>query len=472
MRHDATGLFFEVELERHAAYIADVLRLIERGALGFSTGALAHLVERAGGTVKRWIIGELSLTPTPCEPRCLGVRPIDHRSAPTAQSAVRRWMDTTASTHTEGVLTMSDAHNLPGAVIPTVEDVTMLDSRVDEMHERLAGLETALKAALDAPARPRGLVVPGDARRELAEQTALKVFNRYIRTGIKAALQENTPGEGGYLVPPLYSSQLAAALRDMSVLRQAGARVINVQGTNSFKVPTMTHTTAAVLTAEEGDYSEIEPTFNQITFTPFKYTRLAKVSDELLADSGIDVVSSVLLPDFAQAFAAAENSAFATGTGSSQPQGVVTGATAGSTATSGTFVADDIIKLYHALPAAYRQRAVWLVNDAIAQIIRTFKETTTGNYLWQPGLQSGTPDRLLGRPVYTLNTMDNAVTANKNILLFGDLSFYWIVDFGQEALKRLEELYAATGQVGFRAYRRMDARVMVGEAIQVLRVKA
>lgn len=111
------------------------------------------------------------------------------------------------------------------------------------------------------------------------------------------------------------------------------------------------------------------------------------------------------------------------------------------------------------------------MNDAVAQVIRSFKDST-GNYLWQPGLADGTPDRLLGRPVYRLNTMSNQLTATQKIIVFGDLSYYWIVDFGQETLKRLEELYAATGQVGFRAYRRVDARVVLADALRVLRVKA
>ena len=75
------GLLFEIELDKHKTYVADILRLADKGALGFSTGALAHTVVRDAGELKRWIIGEISLTPSPAEPRTLGVQPV--KAAPT-----------------------------------------------------------------------------------------------------------------------------------------------------------------------------------------------------------------------------------------------------------------------------------------------------------------------------------------------------------------------------------------------------
>lgn len=452
---DATGLLFTVELDRHAAYLDIILALIEQGVLGFSTGALAHLIERQQRTITRWIIGELSLTPTPAEPRCLGVRRLIGYS-PIAQKGHTRM-------HTDETSMMT-----PPATEPAPAE---LHQRVDDLHQQFASLSDALarvERVLDGP--PAGdYLLPASGA---AADASMKSFTRYLRTGVKAALQEGTAAEGGYLVPAAYSQQLVSAISTMSVLRQAGARVLPVAGANSLKVPVMAAGSAATLTAEEASFSEEEPTFAQVEFTPFKYTRLAKVSDELLADSGVDIVQSVLLPDFAQAFAQAENTAFATGTGNSQPQGIVTGATVLDTAASGAFAADDLLRLYYALPQVYHQQAVWLMNDAVAQTIRGFKDST-GNYLWQPGLAEGTPDRLLGRPVYRLNTMSSQIsTPSSKIVLFGDLSYYWIVDFGQETLKRLEELYAATGQIGFRAYRRMDARVVLADALRVLRVKA
>jgi HK97 family phage major capsid protein len=478
---DGRGLWIEAQLERSRAYARDVLRLIEQGALGWSSGSVAHLVQRAAGQIKRWPIVEFSLTPTPAEPRCLGVERIKALAASLGAGALAT--DGTDGTdardgrsewlHT--LLQPKEEHTMTEQNRQQTVDVAGLAANVEALARRFDALDGTLKrfdAALEAPAVRDGFVVP--AAQAAAEERACKAFDRYIRTGAKAALEEGTPEEGGYLVPRGYSDELVAALKDKSVLRAAGARVISVRGTNSFRVPTMTYSAAAVLTAEEGAFDEKEPSLGEVEFVPYKYTRLSKSSDELLDNSRIDVMNHVLIPDAVQSFAAAENIAFTTGAGpTTEPQGVVTGATVGKTATSQTAItADELMDLYHALPYMYRQNAVWMMNDTTAAQLRKLREDgASGNYLWQPGLLAGQPDTLLGRPVYTNNSMDTPA-AGKKVVLFGDLSYYWIADFGGVSMKRLDELYAANGQVGFRFFRRVDARVMVAEAIQLLQMAA
>jgi len=299
----------------------------------------------------------------------------------------------------------------------------------------------------------------------------LKAFENYARYGtkssnLKAALNEGTAAQGGYLVPVQYSNDLVVQRRYLSILRAAGAKVIKVDGTNSFKVPTMTDSAAAVLTAEAASFDEKEPTFGEVTFVPYKYTKLVKASDETLNDSRIPIMD-IVGQDATQAFAAAENAAFTTGTGSSQPQGVVTGASAGVTAAAtGTITADEVIGLYHSLADLYRMNAVWMMNDATLKAIRVLKDTTN-QYLWSPGLATGEPSTLLGRPVYINNSMATMATGVKSVL-FGDMSYYWIADFGGMEMKRLNELYAANGQVGFTWYSRFDAHVMLSAAIKVI----
>lgn len=487
VQSDEKGLWVEAQLERHRQYVEQVLKLVEQGALGWSSGSVAHLVRRDGsGAVRSWPIVEFSLTPTPCEPRCLGVE---------------RLKSILGDDMRLGFFQRDDA--VSGAVGDT-EVVQQGDAGGTDsaLLARLDQLERQLKAFQSQPERKAGYVVPtveGEVltRSQAEEEQWVKRYNAYIRTGVrhpsmqavvvsgvepsdevKAGLEEASGTTGGYLVPITYSDQMIAALKDMSILRAAGARVLRVSGSNSFKVPTTTNTAAAVLTSENNAFDEAQLIFAEVGFTPWKYTRLAKASDELLLDSRFDIMGQILIPDFAQAFAAAENTAFTLGTGTGQPQGIVAGASnLTDTATSGTFAADDVITLYHKLPYLYRQRAAWFMNDLTAKVVRTFKESTTGNYLWQPGLQAGQPDRLLGRPVYTLNAMAGLTgatsqTAGTKFLCFCDPMYFWIIDFGGESIKRLDELYASMGQVGFRAYRRVDSRIMLQEAIQVMKVKA
>jgi len=305
-------------------------------------------------------------------------------------------------------------------------------------------------------------------------EEAAKAFERFIRTGdraAKAAMNEGTAGEGGYLVPTAYSNTLVTAINEASILRRAGARVITVNGTNSFRIPGLTNsTTAAIITAESTGFSQIEPSITEVEFVPYKLTAQSNATDELLADSRIDVLGQVLQPDAVNRFIKAENTYFATGTGTGQPQGVMIGGSIGVTAAAtNAITADEIIDTYHSLATEYRENAAWLMNDATLKVIRKFRENgSTGAYLWQPALSQGQPSTILGRPVYTLSTVDTIATGKK-VAAFGDMSYYYIADFAGITFRRLVERYADIGQVGFQWYKRLDANVMLSSAIKYLK---
>lgn len=489
MKQDSYGVWIEAELDRSRAYTNAVLELVDQGVIGFSTGSAAHLVRREDKSITQWPILEVSLTTTPCEPRTIGVQRskgnyplhITDKENQTAMESTTTVGNTNATPLPNEVPTMTTTTKTTTAMdTTTTNGEGVLDMKRGWMDERLLqridGLETTMKTLMEAPTlRSTGFVLPGDTAHDTMtsnDQRTIKAWDAYIREGyrggLKAAMQESTPAEGGYLVPTAYSQQLVAGLHERSILRRAGARVLRVAGTDSFKVPAMTHSAKATKTGEEAAFNEASPTFDEITFTPTKLTRLVKVSDELVADSRIDLMRQVLIPDYEQAFAAAENDYFCFGSGTGgDPQGVTVGAANSgiTTDTSTTLTADNIIDTYHALGYLYRQNACWLMNDSTIKQIRKLKESSTGNYLWQPGLQANQPDTILGRPVFTLNAMPEFGMAGSRVIVFGDLNYFWIVDFGQESIRRLDELYAGTGQVGFRAYRRISSYVMFSEAI-------
>lgn len=354
----------------------------------------------------------------------------------------------------------------------TAEAVPQNDEMV-AVKAQLADLEKRLVEAQ----RPAFSINTGkgsdsaDAKADIAA----KAFEQYMRFGDASAFKaanETTAADGGFLVPRSYSNELVTAINEGSVLRTAGARVLNISGTNSFRVPTMTNaTTAAIIKAESTSFSEEYPTVGEVEFTPFKYTALSLATDELLADSRIDVFNMLLAPDAVNRFTKAENTDFAMGGGTTAPQGVMIGGQVGVTAAAtNAITADEIIDTYHSLKSEYRGRAVWLMNDATLKVIRKFRESgTTGAYLWQPGLAQGQPDTILGRPVYTVSTVDTIATGKK-VIAFGDLAYYWIADFGGLSFQRLNERYADIGQIGFRWYKRMDANVMLAEAIKYLKL--
>ena len=120
--------------------------------------------------------------------------------------------------------------------------------------------------------------------------------------------------------------------------------------------------------------------------------------------------------------------------------------------------------------APYRKKAVWILNDSTIKAIRKLKDNN-GQYLWQPGLIANAPDTLLGRPVRTSAYMP-AMAAGAKTIAFGDFSYYWVADRQGRSFKRLNELYAATGQVGFLGSQRVDGKLILPEAIKVLKQKA
>ncbi|OQA13254.1 MAG: Phage capsid family protein [Firmicutes bacterium ADurb.Bin356] len=131
---------------------------------------------------------------------------------------------------------------------------------------------------------------------------------------------------------------------------------------------------------------------------------------------------------------------------------------------------DDVIDLYHSLREPYRRTAVFLANDTTIKAIRKLKDTT-GQYLWQPSIMAGQPDTILNRPVRTSGYVP-AIEPGAKVLAFGDFQYYWIADRQGRSFQRLNELYAATGQVGFRATQRVDGKLVLPEAIKLLQMKA
>lgn len=446
------GLWVEAELDRHNQYVRMLERLIRAGVLGWSSGAVAHLVRRDGNRIVSWPIAEFSLTPTPAEPRTLGISVV--RSLADTQPALKALLEG------DGEASLADA-GAQGSNLSEISGGETMELNYDEIAaevvKRLSGL---------VESKPAGVAVPEPGA------DAVKSFNVWLRTGkgYKAAMSEGSGSAGGYLVPPEYHRELVTALADQSLLRKAGARVIRVS-TNQVYVPQLGFGSAASIVSESGAYAEVEPTVAQKAVTLYKLGRLAKASEELVADAMVDIWRDVLLPDFTQAFAAAENSYFTAGTGSGQPEGFLTGGTQGVvTASSTEFTVDEVVALYHSLPYLYRENAVWMMHDTTAMLLRQMKDSQ-GRSLWQPSLSERYPDTLLGRPVITNNWMPT-VGAGAKVIAFGDFRYYWIFETGDMTVQRLDELYAANGQIGFRAFRRVGGAVVLPAAIVYLQLKS
>lgn len=285
------------------------------------------------------------------------------------------------------------------------------------------------------------------------------------------ALQEGTDSEGGYLVPDEFERTLVEALEEENVFRTL-AHVIRTSSGDR-KIPVVASKGSASWVDEEGAYQESDDAFSQVSIGAYKLGTMIKVSEELLADSVFDL-EAYISKEFARRIGAREEESFFNGDGKGKPLGIlaaVGGAEVGVTAASATAItADEVIDLFYSLKAPYRKNAVWVLNDATVKQIRKLKDTT-GQYLWQPSLVAGTPDTILGRPVKTSAFMPTAAAGAKTIA-FGDFKYYWIADRQGRIFKKLSELYAANGQVGFMGTQRVDGKLILPEAIKVLQQKS
>ena len=285
------------------------------------------------------------------------------------------------------------------------------------------------------------------------------------------ALQEGTDSEGGYLVPDEFERTLVEALEEENVFRTL-AHVIKTSSGDR-KIPVVASKGTASWVDEEGAYTESDDAFSQVSIGAYKLGTMIKVSEELLADSVFDL-EAYISKEFARRIGAREEESFFNGDGKGKPLGILAakdGAEVGVTAASATAItADEVIDLFYSLKAPYRKNAVWLLNDATVKQIRKLKDST-GQYLWQPSLVAGTPDTILGRPVKTSAFMPTAAAGAKTIA-FGDFKYYWIADRQGRTFKKLSELYAANGQVGFMGTQRVDGKLILPEAIKVLQMKA
>ena len=282
------------------------------------------------------------------------------------------------------------------------------------------------------------------------------------------ALQVGTDSEGGYLVPDEYEHTLIEALEDQNIFRQL-AHVIHTSSGDR-KIPVVASKGTASWIDEEAQYPESDDAFGQVSIGAYKLATMIKISEELLNDSVFDM-PAYIAKEFARRIGAAEEEAFFTGNGTGKPLGILAatgGAETGVTAAAADKITmDEVIDLFYSLRAPYRRNAVFIMNDATVKALRKLKDGQ-GQYLWQPSITAGTPDTILNRPVYTSGFMPTLATGNKTIL-FGDLGYYWVADREGRSFKRLNELYAPTGQVGFLASQRVDGKLILPEAVKVLK---
>ena len=368
----------------------------------------------------------------------------------------------------------------------SAEDDAIYNKMVDDMDrmgkeiarlEKLEALDVEMSHATSKPLTSAPVAAPAEDEAPASKtgrgtKDYTKNFWRVMRSKsvpheVMNALQVGTETEGGYLVPDEYEHMLVQALEEQNIFRQL-AHVIHTSSGDR-KIPVVASKGTAQWIDEEAQYPESDDSFGQVSIGAYKLATMIKISEELLNDSVFDM-PSYIATEFARRIGAAEEEAFFTGNGTGRPLGILAetgGAQVGVTGAKADAVTfDEVMDLFYSLRSPYRRNAVFIMNNATVKALRKLKNGN-GDYIWQPSVTAATPDTILNRPVYTSGFMPTLATGNKTIL-FGDLGYYWVADREGRSFKRLNELYAPTGQVGFLASQRVDGKLILPEAVKVL----
>ena len=285
---------------------------------------------------------------------------------------------------------------------------------------------------------------------------------------VSNVLQEGVDADGGYLVPEELDRKLVEKLNEENIFR-GFADIITTGGER--KINIADGDPAASWIEEGGALVFSDAKFKQITLDAHKLHVAIKVTEELLYDNVFNL-ESYIVKKFAQALSNAEEDAFLNGNGTGKPVGIfdaTDGGTIAEVLNTASIKTDDLLNLIYDLKRPYRKKARFIMNDKTIGAIRKLKDNN-GAYLWQPSVQAGEPDKILGYPVHT-SAFCPQMEAGKPFIAFGDFSYYKIGDRGTRSFAELKELFAGNGMVAFVAKERVDGKLTLPEAIQIMKVK-
>lgn len=368
-----------------------------------------------------------------------------------------------------------ESHRTEKGTLTAEDDATytQMEQEINDLGKEIARLERqeALEAELNRPVNQPLTSKPGSGRGEepktgRASDEYRKAMLDAFRSNFKRVsniLQEGVDADGGYLVPEEYDHRLIDTLSEENIMRRL-ATTITTSGEHKINIAAMKP--AASWIEEGGALTFGDATFSQILLDAHKLHVAIKVTEELLYDNAFNL-EGYILDQFGKALANAEEDAFLNGDGTGKPLGLFA-ATGGGTV-AGTLTAaiksDDMLDLVYALKRPYRKTASFIMNDKTLASLRKLKDNN-GAYIWQPSYQAGEPDRVLGYAVHT------SAYAPEDAIAFGDYKYYNIGDRGTRSFAELRELFAGNGMIGYVAKERVDGKLILPEAVQILKLKA
>ena len=375
-------------------------------------------------------------------------------------------------------LKLEEVKKFGTATAATETKLAKIEGDMDKLQKSIDGLNAAL-------ARTGG---QSELTEEAVEAKASKAYRSavgsYMRKGVNIPsdvvhpqfkdMSVDVESDGGFLVSPEIATEITKKLYETSPMRQL-ASVMTI-GTDMLEMlydgdeadsGWVGETQARPVTNTPG-LKQIKIPVNEIYANP-------RATQKLLDDAAINI-EAWLAEKVRDRFERQENRAFWVGDGILKPKGVFAYDSGTgfnqiervNTALNSAMGADDFINLQTALKEGYQGNATWVINRLLVGTIRKYKDTVTGQYIWQPGLQVGSPDVLLGRPVVKATDLPNAFAASTDLVAYGDFKAgYQIVDrFG---IRVLRDPYTMKPWVTFYTTKRVGGGVKDFEAIKILR---
>lgn len=346
----------------------------------------------------------------------------------------------------------------------TAEEESSYKKMNDELNERAARID-ALKADAEREAKieaaTRDIVsqVRPETRAPKGDEEVLRAMGRGELRGYTFETRDVVKTSTGSPVPTSFFNQVIEQARLVGPMLDV-ATVLRTAGGENLQIPAQAGWSTAAITGEGTAISESDPTFSSfITLGAYKYSFLLQLSRELIEDSGVDILGFIATQT-GNAIGYAVNAALTTGTGSSQPNGIVTAAASAVTGTTSgpTFSADDLVTLAYSLDGAARRLpgVGWMMNTASLGVVRKLKDTS-GRYIFEPSLADGN-DRVLNYPVFENPAMASNASATKSVI-FGHLPSYYVRMAGGLRLDRSDDYAFNTDLVTFRATMRVDGNL-------------
>ena len=345
-------------------------------------------------------------------------------------------------------------------------DVVALGKEIERL-ERQANIDAELARPTSNPITNQpGAGCGEEPKTGRASEADRADMLKALRTNFRSVsnlLQEGVDADGGYLVPEEYDRRLIDVLDEENIMRRLATHITT---SGEHKINIAATKPAASWIEEGGALTWGDATFDQILMDAHKLHVAIKVTEELLYDNAFGL-ENYIITQFGKALANAEEDAFLNGDGVGKPLGLfaeVGGGQVSDTLTA-ALKADDVINLVYALRRPYRKNAAFIINDKNIAALRKLKDNN-GAYLWQPSLQAGEPDRLFGYAIHT------SAYAPEDAIAFGDYKYYNIGDRGTRSFKQLTELFAGNGMIGYVAKERVDGKLILPEAVQILKLQA